>query len=177
MTKYTTSARGLLPEPHAAPGSSKQDINIRDAFVASPGCLLIAADYSQIELRVLAHLSGDLKLIEILKQAGVGGDAFALIAKTWLRKPHDTGHTYLGFFASHLTLLILQPPQELSLSSAITHLPSSMPLSQPFWWLYVCWPFLGWKHSIYIMLFYVVAETDPRVLFVTCRQGGGVRGA
>ncbi len=67
--------------------------------MASPGCLLIAADYSQIELRVLAHLSGDTKLIEILRQAGVGGDAFALIAKTWLRKPHDTGQTCLGFFA------------------------------------------------------------------------------
>lgn len=100
MIKYTTSARGL---PHTAPGPSKQDIiNIRDAFVASPGCLLIAADYSQIELRVLAHLSGDTKLIEILRQAGVGGDAFALIAKTWLRKPHDTGQICLGFFAFHL---------------------------------------------------------------------------
>ncbi|DBB18346.1 TPA: hypothetical protein ACH3X3_000002 [Trebouxia sp. C0006] len=91
VTKYTTSARGLPPELHAAPGSTKQDINIRDAFVASSGCLLIAADYSQIELRVLAHPSGDIKLIEILRQAGVGGDAFVLIAKTWLRKPHDTG--------------------------------------------------------------------------------------
>ncbi len=111
MTKYTTCARDFPPEPHAAPGSSKQDINIRDAFVASPGCLLLAADYSQIELRVLAHLSGDLKLIQILRQAGVGGDAFALIAKTWLRKPHDTGQ-YLGFFAVHLTLFILQQPKE-----------------------------------------------------------------
>lgn len=96
------------PELHAAPGSNKQDINIRDAFVASSGCLLIAADYSQIELRVLAHLSGDIKLIEILRQAGVGVDAFVLIAKTWLRKPHDTGQTYLGFFAFHFTLLVLQ---------------------------------------------------------------------
>lgn len=32
---------------------------IRDAFVADPGYLIFAADYSQIELRVLAHLSGD----------------------------------------------------------------------------------------------------------------------
>jgi len=119
VTKYTTSARGLSPEPHAAPGSSKQDINIRDAFVASPGCLLIAADYSQIELRVLAHLSGDIKLIQILRQAGVGGDTFALIVKTWLRKPHDTGQTCLGFFAFHLTLFILQQPKEPSLSSAM----------------------------------------------------------
>jgi DNA polymerase-1 len=38
---------------------------VRDAFIAAPGHLLIGADYSQVELRVMAHISGD----EALKQA------------------------------------------------------------------------------------------------------------
>ncbi len=43
---------------------------IRRAFIAPPGHLLIAADYSQIELRVLAHLSGD----ELLCSSFASGD-------------------------------------------------------------------------------------------------------
>src|SRR6202007_2306903 len=35
---------------------------IRQAFIAPQGCLLLAADYSQIELRIMAHLSGDESL-------------------------------------------------------------------------------------------------------------------
>jgi DNA polymerase-1 len=36
---------------------------IRQAFVAPPGCVMMAADYSQIELRIMAHLSGDENLL------------------------------------------------------------------------------------------------------------------
>ena len=41
---------------------------IRKVFVPREGCIFIDADYSQIELRVLAHMSGDEKLIEAYRQ-------------------------------------------------------------------------------------------------------------
>ncbi len=41
---------------------------IRKAFVAPPGHLLLCADYSQIELRILAHLSGDEGLIDVFQK-------------------------------------------------------------------------------------------------------------
>ena len=41
---------------------------IRKAFVAPEGRLLVAADYSQVELRLLAHLSGDAALIETFRR-------------------------------------------------------------------------------------------------------------
>jgi len=41
---------------------------IRQAFIAPPGCRIVAADYSQIELRILAHLSGDPALVEAFRE-------------------------------------------------------------------------------------------------------------
>ncbi|HVH09793.1 MAG TPA: DNA polymerase I [Gemmatimonadales bacterium] len=43
---------------------------IRRAFVAAPGSFLVTADYSQIELRLLAHLSGDPAFVQAFAQGG-----------------------------------------------------------------------------------------------------------
>jgi len=64
----TVAATGRLsssdPNLQNIPIRTELGREIRKAFVAPPGALLIGADYSQIELRVLAHLSGDEALIE-----------------------------------------------------------------------------------------------------------------
>lgn len=47
------------PNLQNIPVRTAEGRRIRQAFVASPGCKIVAADYSQIELRIMAHLSGD----------------------------------------------------------------------------------------------------------------------
>ncbi len=49
----------LEPNLQNIPIRTEEGREIRRAFVAAPGCVLLDADYSQIELRVLAHMSGD----------------------------------------------------------------------------------------------------------------------
>ena len=59
---------------------------IRKCFVPEPGCLFFSADYSQIELRIMAHLSGDENMIEAFRE---GLDIHrATAAKIW-KEPLD----------------------------------------------------------------------------------------
>jgi DNA polymerase-1 len=59
---------------------------IRRAFVAPPGAVLLTADYSQIELRLLAHLSGDPAFVEAFEQ---GGDIHRQTAAIIFGVPQD----------------------------------------------------------------------------------------
>ncbi|WP_199248891.1 DNA polymerase I [[Phormidium] sp. ETS-05] len=61
---------------------------IRKAFLPEPGWLLVSADYSQIELRILAHLSGEPVLVEAYQN---NRDVHALTAQLLFEKEQVTG--------------------------------------------------------------------------------------
>ena len=70
--QMTVTATGRLSstEPNLQNIPTRTDLGseIRRMFVAEPGCVLVDADYSQIELRLLAHIAGDETMLETFRR-------------------------------------------------------------------------------------------------------------
>jgi DNA polymerase-1 len=68
----TVAATGRLsstePNLQNIPVKGEYGLRIREAFIASPGHTLLCADYSQIEPRILAHLSQDERLLNVFER-------------------------------------------------------------------------------------------------------------
>ncbi|MBD8897391.1 DNA polymerase I [Rhodanobacter sp. DHG33] len=75
------------PNLQNIPVRTEEGRRIRQAFIAPPGWKVLAADYSQIELRIMAHLSGDEGLLKAFHE---GGDVHrATAAEVFGLKPED----------------------------------------------------------------------------------------
>ena len=75
------------PNLQNIPIRTEEGRKIREAFIASPGHVLLSADYSQIELRILAHFSEDEHLVEAFQ---AGGDVHLRTAAEMLNiRPHE----------------------------------------------------------------------------------------
>uniref|UniRef100_W5KBV8 DNA polymerase theta n=1 Tax=Astyanax mexicanus TaxID=7994 RepID=W5KBV8_ASTMX len=71
----------LVKDSDKSPGKGMPFfVSMRHAFVPFSGGLILAADYSQLELRILAHLSCDKRLLQVLNS---GEDVFKSIAAEW----------------------------------------------------------------------------------------------
>ena len=87
----TVTATGRLsssdPNLQNIPVRGEDGKEIRRAFIPEPGCLFFSADYSQIELRVMAHLSGDENMIEAFRE---GHDIHAATAAKIYKETIDS---------------------------------------------------------------------------------------
>ena len=86
----TVTATGRLsssdPNLQNIPIRGEDGKEIRKAFIPEPGCLFFSADYSQIELRVMAHLSDDANMIQVFQE---GKDLHAATAANIYKKAID----------------------------------------------------------------------------------------
>jgi DNA polymerase-1 len=83
------------PNLHNIPVRTEMGKQFRNAFVPAKGCTFLVADYNQIELRVIAHLSDDAGLLEAMTS---GSDVHRQVASAvYAVAPEDVTHTQREF--------------------------------------------------------------------------------
>jgi DNA polymerase I-like protein with 3'-5' exonuclease and polymerase domains/uracil-DNA glycosylase len=93
---------------------------IRDAFIAPPGKVLVEVDYAQLELKIAAWYSGDVRLQGIYKS---GGDAHVLAAAAMYKVPIESVTKEQRYHAKHVAFGILYGRGANSLALSILHCP------------------------------------------------------
>ena len=88
--KTTRTSTGRLasenPNGQNIPIRSELGRMVRNAFIAPPGRVLLSWDFSQIELKVMAHLSQDPSMIAVFHRKGLAGDLHTMTAARVLNK-------------------------------------------------------------------------------------------
>ncbi len=140
----TVAATGRLsssdPNLQNIPIRSKEGMRIREAFIAPEGMQLLSADYSQVELRVLAHLSGDETLIQAFRD---GEDIHTRTASELFNVPLETVTPELRSRAKAINFGVVYGKREFSMAKElgisvkeardfITHYFERMPLVKTF---------------------------------------------
>ena len=116
----TVTATGRLsstePNLQNIPVRTELGAQIRKMFIARPGWVLVDADYSQIELRLLAHMAGDEKMIESFR---AGEDIHAHTAAQVFGLPQDQVTSELRRRAKAVNFGIVYGQQAFGLSQTL----------------------------------------------------------
>lgn len=116
----TVTATGRLsssdPNLQNIPVRTDWGTRIRGAFIADNGHMLLSADYSQIELRILAHMSGDGGLVQAFQN---NIDVHARTASELFRKPVDAVTSDERRFAKTINFGVIYGMSAYGLSEAL----------------------------------------------------------
>ena len=119
----TIAATGRLSSFHPnlqnIPRNETSGRSIRKAFIAAKNCSLLAVDYSQIELRILAHFSGDEKLIQCYREPSQAVDVHLRTAAALFALPEKQINSEQRNVGKVLNFSIIYGATEFGLSKSL----------------------------------------------------------